>query len=1067
MKFNSKIHKKKRRNNLKKDNFKRELAFSTVKNQIKEEFSLYKLGKIEWAKEHASANRPMKKLAEFTKKTNFCNCCNLPCETPGIIERFSWCENTENFNICGKAVPLYFYYFRYCIYCLIVVSFIMSIPMTIFNNYNLQEIEKYCLYKNEDSIFVNENETFCKKYSFGQNNTVTNLVDWFWKVSSDNINDYKELLKINNNSNIDFDKIFVNFSFVGFYCMISLFIINIYFMILFKAKIKGEKNALVHPSDYTLLITDLKKLVNQFKENNNEKKLYSINNNMKEKLTEAITSYEFDNNQIGEFTQFLKDNIFYSNKSKTNFNIFNLNLCYKLNEFMILKEKEEKCKYEIFQVEKNPYQIEKNHINNYINDNRRYYKSPFTYIGLKWLYCSNNGIPLNELYKEQDTYEQKLNLLVNKAKLDTFCGCVFASFNTIKEKDEFYNNYPHFFIEHIYFHIKHLRYYFCCCFYDKNNIDKIRTRERISVYLAPEPEDVIWENMEFTAFQRFYRIFIFYSLTILLITLAFFVVDQLTYLQQEIKKKKISILIKYSGSFSITIIIAILNKILQFIMKYFTKMEKQKSNTYYYLSYSIKLTIFTFITSALLPFLSNYLIRNDKSTLITNMLFLFLGNSLVEPILWTINVPFIIKKIRIYLIERKKVPNENHFKTQKELNDLYEYPDMDIASKYSYIYKTLLMAMFYLSIFPLGVPISLMGFVFGYFLEKFNFTHSYRKPEMLNEKLGEFYFNFFNCIFVSFSIGNYVFMNKTFNIDNWKIINIIFFSILSIIPYTKPIAYYFNSSKDFEVNSKPISDIYFSFYNDYQRQNPFTKKEGMYFYVKELKKKGYVSKFLYDILIKNIEKINVMEIYYNTSRKPYLKESQSVLATINKNFNMDDLRKSLLRIFRQREQNANIKSESFKSDFSSISISTKSEEKQKEESKNLNEIISCNSNNTINIEKNDDELIDYKISKRNSDIQKSKKSSISTDNENNCLTEAFTNKDNFLINQYKNPLLLNIGLGIKSLTFVDKDNYFERITKQYKLSKIPSISSEEENNLNEIIEEKKEEDDDNKTEEPE
>ena len=54
--------------------------------------------------------------------------------------------------------------------------------------------------------------------------------------------------------------------------------------------------------------------------------------------------------------------------------------------------------------------------------------------------------------------------------------------------------------------------------------------------------------------------------------------------------------------------------------------------------------------------------------------------------------------------------------------------------------------MFYLSIFPLGVPISLMGFVFGYFLEKFNFTHSYRKPEMLNEKLGEFYFNFFNCI---------------------------------------------------------------------------------------------------------------------------------------------------------------------------------------------------------------------------------------------------------------------------------------------------------------------------------
>ena len=138
---------KKRRKRLEKNSLDKEQGFSLVKNQLKQQFSLYKLGKIEWAKEHASANRPLNKLQQFTKQTKFCNCCNLPCETPGIMERFSTCENTENFSVCGKGVPLYFLFFRYCILVLLLVLVVMSIPMTILNNNHLVEIEKFCEYK--------------------------------------------------------------------------------------------------------------------------------------------------------------------------------------------------------------------------------------------------------------------------------------------------------------------------------------------------------------------------------------------------------------------------------------------------------------------------------------------------------------------------------------------------------------------------------------------------------------------------------------------------------------------------------------------------------------------------------------------------------------------------------------------------------------------------------------------------------------------------------------------------------------------------------------------------------
>ena len=558
-----KFQEKKRRKNISKNNFNREKAFSTVRHQIKDEFSLGKLCKIEWAKEHASANRPMNKINEFTKSTNFCNCCNLPCETPGVIERFSCSENTENFSVCGKAVPLYFYFIRYCICILFLVLFIMSIPTILINHINLLEIENYCnsLINNNIEVYDNGNNitSICEKYMETNNSEITNFFNWFSKVSSDNILDYKKLLSYTGNSN--YEKNITNYSIVGFCCMISLFIINIYFIILFKAKIKAEKIDNIQPSDYTVLITDLQKMVNEFKEKNKneDKALNNNDNNDQDDLTGGVSDYEYINmsnlkTQIGQFTQFLIDNLFYSLKSKQNLNIFNLNLCYKLNDFMVLKEEQEDCKYKIFQIKNNPYQIEKNHQNNYTNDDRRYYKSPFTYVGLDWLYCSNKGKPLREYNKKKELYDKNLNSLVTKAKLDNFCGCIFATFNTVKDKEEFYNNFPHFFIESFYYKLKNIGYYLCCCFIDKKKRKRL-ARERIRVYLAPEPEDVIWENMEFSVFQRFYRIIIIYFLSFLLIGFAFVVVYLLNNYQDSFEEKNWSDTTKLIASISITIVI--------------------------------------------------------------------------------------------------------------------------------------------------------------------------------------------------------------------------------------------------------------------------------------------------------------------------------------------------------------------------------------------------------------------------------------------------------------------------------------------------------------------------------
>ena len=263
--------KKEKYNKSNNENFKKEAALSTVRYQIQSKFSLDKLGKIKWAKEHASANRPMNKLKEFNKNTKFCNCCNLPCETPGVIQPFSSCEKSENFSICGRAVPLYFYFIKYCIYCLIIVLIMMSLPLAYFNYGRSIEIKDFCInIQNTNSIIYEKINNSCEFYLDSNSNDENIFFKFFWSISSDNLHDYNYIFLNSTGNSIQNKNILYNYSLLGFLCMLSLFIINIYFIILFKAQLKAEKIENVHPSDYTLLITNLKKLMRKFKEKKNK-----------------------------------------------------------------------------------------------------------------------------------------------------------------------------------------------------------------------------------------------------------------------------------------------------------------------------------------------------------------------------------------------------------------------------------------------------------------------------------------------------------------------------------------------------------------------------------------------------------------------------------------------------------------------------------------------------------------------------------------------------------------------------------------------------------------------------
>jgi hypothetical protein len=222
------------------------------------------------------------------------------------------------------------------------------------------------------------------------------------------------------------------------------------------------------------------------------------------------------------------------------------------------------------------------------------------------------------------------------------------------------------------------------------------------------------------------------------------------------------------------------------------------------------------------------------------------------------NFEYFFKKLKICLVENKC----EHY-TQKELNSLYELLDMAIATKYSYITKTLLMSFLYMPIFPLSIFMSFLGFIFGYFIEKYNFAKMYKRPEMLNSKICEFYSNYFIINFFMLCVGDYIFIQEINKSNGWPLANLIIFAILMIIPYNQILAFDFIGINESELKkNQNYEEQYFTFYNDYEKINPMTKKEGIKHFLNKLTSNGLISKKDYDSILNNFENINLMETYY-------------------------------------------------------------------------------------------------------------------------------------------------------------------------------------------------------------
>ena len=629
-----------------------------------------------------------------------------------------------------------------------------------------------------------------------------------------------------------------------------LFVFNLLYIYFLFNKSNAADYLVFTVSDYAVFLTNLYGLYTQFKENLEEVK------EMEKKFKDKGKQIELEwyNNMIGfkptddmieikQFETFLIEKIFKERKKREitkDYGVNRIDFCYKSGEIINLQQELSILNEKINKIDFDPNIKKENEKNGLKGKDRSYY----SYI---LPFCPFTSCPKKEsreaLKEDKKKAEEKMKKLIKDSKehiSEYFGGAAFITFNKIKQQEEYLAKLPSNFIDYIIDFFKDMKYLFCSCCIDKNSTSYYK--RNLNFEAAPEPADIIFENIETSQLDRIIKTAIVYLISVILCGISFAAIYGLNLLQMYVdenqKNQTTHVVLLYVISFAITGVTSGMDILLEIVLEKLTKWEKQMTWTNYYLSFSIKLTLFSFVNSAILPTFCEFFINNSDGfeILISNMLMKFLVNAIVTPGMWRINIGYYIKKIKIYYITNKEEIDIN----QKDLNELYEFPPMNVSAKYSYIAKTILMSFFYIPIFPLGIIISFLGFIFAYWIEKYNFANMYKIPEMLNRQITEFYTNYFVLVFFVYGIGDYVFLRDTYENRTWSLVNIIVFGVLIIFPYHQMLTFDYLKFEESQIYEKDYDEKYTEFTNDYERANPMTEKEGKLRFLEAKKAKGEI-----------------------------------------------------------------------------------------------------------------------------------------------------------------------------------------------------------------------------------
>ena len=812
-----------------------------ARRQIRKKISyiepLEEPGTIYAGEVHGSAQRLLK-VHRLTKYVKFCKCCALPQETTSVVVPFNCCDKSIDF---GLGVYLYFYYIKFCCIMSIIIVCLSSIPSIVFSKRYSNDLIKYCEKKFEGIEVTNTTQLGrdCQKFIEQDiSDDEKKKIDWTVKMSGDNIKYYYDIFGygISEKERDKIDSIIIEYSLMYFLTGMTVLIANYLLILHIKLLDDYENFKETTPSDYAVLLHGVPREDNE-------------NFNMKNEVKKIVSDVM---NYIGPV------------------NVHQIIPCLRIGEIYHKAKKKYEEETKLYHV----YNFEKQRLLNIYNgfskkDNNLHY--------IKKYFCFNKKTPVADIQQKIQNYKIELEEMqtdLNKFPNKYNGGTFFLIFNQIKMKENFYDFFPHSAASKLIWLLRYFFQYLICgkCINDEYK-NLIKLKATIGVDHASEAYEVMWENMGYSRLERNLYFFAAVFATILLIGVCLCVVYGLNYLQFYLEKKSFAGtgFMKYLISLIISLVISLNNYLAKKILEKFTFLEKFENRTNFFISYSIKLTVFQFFNTAVLPLASNYIKGGwgYNDILLNDMLMNFIINIFLPPLLFYVGPDLGLKLFQrtSVRLELENVKLEKSTYTQGKLNDIFENPKIDICYKYCYITNVILISLFYMSIFPIGMIFGFGGLLFT-FMSEFFYMGLYKRPEVLNSRLCRFYVENFKWAMFVFSVGNYIFLgtiNKHTK-TGWALISLIVFFVLCLIPYHKFVSFNLmgQTEGDKKLDTYDDNSIFFSV--DYEKLNPLTRKIGYTKYFENLRDKEIIEKDECSQILKQVQNVNEMNSYLKMSR---------------------------------------------------------------------------------------------------------------------------------------------------------------------------------------------------------
>lgn len=403
------------------------------------------------------------------------------------------------------------------------------------------------------------------------------------------------------------------------------------------------------------------------------------------------------------------------------------------------------------------------------------------------------------------------------------------------------------------------------------------TEVGIEVNKAPNPEDIIWENLGTPAKERGKHIVISYGVTFLVLGMNFGLTLLFNYLKFTYSDKLGTTL-----SVGLSAVLAIFNnifdQILTLTINFFTEWENHETRTELKNSILIKIFFTQFVNTNLLTLISYVIIFGTKAQaihqeggILSDVVSIIISQLLVNPALVLVNPPFIIGFVKQYLMQLRVHYSLALSVTQQNAHDTFQYPEIGVSEMYSESLKPMMTAFFFLPMMPAGAFAAVGSALLVQYANLFRLLRTSATPKPAGPEIAYTSLYLMNLAPLFLAIGQLIFEsifrgeslggNSTFA---WIFFGVtLFFSFVPVYPFFKDlecskklyipvlkffdqvnailsckckgntgnISEYGNESGPLIPDQKEKTKNYLNFYNvlntDYKTQNPVTEDEGV------------------------------------------------------------------------------------------------------------------------------------------------------------------------------------------------------------------------------------------------